>query len=74
MKALFDINYTVDGHTMHVKYTNAPKDVQKMQGLKVIILESLVDELLYFTDNNEEDLRREFKKWAEEKKSIFGVK
>lgn len=74
MKAVFDIHSTIKGHTLEVHYTNVPKDVQKLQGMKVIILESLVDELFYFTDINEEELRKGFKEWADKKKKEFNVK
>lgn len=74
MKAIFDINLTIDGHTKVVQYTETPKDVQKMQGIKVLILESLLDELLYFKDNTEEDIKRALKEWIKTKKEEFKVR
>lgn len=74
MKAIFDINLTIDGHTEVVQYIETPKDVQKMQGIKVLILESLLDELLYFKDNTEEDIKRALKEWIKTKKEEFKVR
>lgn len=75
MKAFFKINETPEGHTFSVKYNPAPEGLKKLQGAKLLILESILDEFYHAAETKaEEQLISDFMDWLEEKKKILEVK
>jgi hypothetical protein len=75
MEAVFKIKEISEGHTFEVKYYPDSKEPMRLQGAKLLILESIVDEFYCAAKTKiEEQLINDFKEWVEEKKKIFKVK
>ena len=73
MKAIFDVIETSGGNDTHLhsKYIDVPDNPPKFMSLKLVILDSLVNE--FFANSKDDPLYSVIEDWIKDKKKDFTI-